>query len=68
VERGEKREEVDDNAEGREQAVSQSCDVRSCLGGLEVDLGHYFLGYVALGEAMKSGAVVLVLGHQEDIE
>jgi hypothetical protein len=36
--------------------------------GLEVVLVHYFLGYVALGEAMKSGAVVLVLGHQEDIE
>jgi hypothetical protein len=29
VERGEKREEVDDDAEGREQAVSQSGDVRS---------------------------------------
>ena len=34
VEREEKREEVDDDAEGREQAVSQSHDVRSCRGSL----------------------------------
>ena len=40
VEREEKKKEVDGDAEGREQAVSQSYDVRSCLGSLEVDLVH----------------------------
>ncbi len=67
VVRVERREEVGSGVEEREQAVSQSCDVRSCQRHLEVEVGCYFLSCVVLGEAMKLGAVVLALVHQVDI-
>ncbi len=66
--RGERREEVGGSVGEREQAVSQSCDVRSRWRHLEVEVGRYFLGCVVLGEAMKLGAVALALVHRVDIE
>ena len=64
----ERREEVGDDVEEREQAVSECFDVRSCQRYLEAGLGYYFLSFVVLGEAMRLDAVVLALGHQVGIE
>ena len=64
----EKIEEVDVGAGGREQVVSQRRDGRSYQRvHLEMNVEHYFVGYVISEGAMKLGAVVLVLVHQEDI-
>ena len=59
---------VDATWGGREQVVSQMCDGWSCQRvHLEMNVGHYFLGYVVLRGGMMLGAVVLGLDHQEDI-